>query len=59
MALNVKTPLSELNIIHQSILLPVLIDGHTGNICSLNVKICWIDLPTVHLLSSEDMLCHM
>jgi hypothetical protein len=58
MALNIKSPLGELNIIHQSMLLPVLFDGHAGDIWSLNVKICWIDLPFVHLMISEDTLIY-
>jgi len=58
MALNVKIPLNKLNFICDSILLPVLLDGHPGNICSLIFKRYWIALPTVQLLSSEDLLIY-
>jgi len=58
MALNVKILLNKLNVIHDNILLPVLSDGYPRNICSHNFKRFWIGLPSVHLLSSEDVLIY-
>lgn len=58
MAFNVKILRNKLNFIHDSILLPVLLDGHPGNIFSHIFKRFWIGHPTVQLLSSEDVLIY-
>jgi len=57
MALNVKIPLNKLNFIHDSIFYLYYWMGTWETFVALTLNI-FVGLPTVRLLSSEDMLIY-